>query len=734
MKKKYLKRGVSKRKLIEKMIKNKSWVGIVLFVLIGFLAVVLGLAIVSGFIYYVTDSKVFGEYKVISYMATQYENLAPGEKMNTTVFDQLERDYVVVNSSGDVIAQNGEDTRGTVRAVLPLPVENNVVIVTQDLSTNFIQSDEDGEFSIDVNEFSKWFLRTLEDETKNKANNGSSLKSILVPIWIEKSLQNGSVYYGKGFVDIHLDDALFVAIFSSVLFIFIGALLIMLMVNMISIIASQKNLVNIFFLDVVTKGHNWMWFIFRGDQILRRKKYARNRYAVIDFVFVKYRNYCVSHSVEQGEKKLCEVNDGLLKLINKDEVCAHYASANFCLLLRYQDEESLKKRLESFVDTLQNIDSNHKFAFQVGVDCLGSALERAKKGKRGRKNHVDLEKEYNNACAARATLSDSDDSGIAFFDSKLVEDQKWIDIVQEEQQKALENEEFVVYYQPKYDPRTDELKGCEALIRWASPTYGFQYPGSIIPIFEKNGFITKIDDYMISHVAKDQKKWLDRGYTCVPISVNVSRAHFSEKDLAEHIRDLVDHEGCPRDLIEIELTESAFFDDKKAMITTITKMRGYGFHVSMDDFGSGYSSLNSLKDMPLDVLKLDAGFFSGDLENERGEIVVSEAIKLAKNLKMTTVAEGVEAREQVEFLARQGCDMIQGFIYDKPMPGDQYLTRMSGGTAEEQAVTPEESQPDNISATPEVSATSEVPATSEAPVTSTSEASMASETIEKESD
>ena len=187
-----------------------------------------------------------------------------------------------------------------------------------------------------------------------------------------------------------------------------------------------------------------------------------------------------------------------------------------------------------------------------------------------------------------------------------------------------------------------------------------------------------IDRYMITHVARDQKKWLDAGLKCVPVSVNVSRAHFIDRDLAEQIRDMVDAYGTPHELIEIELTESAFFDDKKAMVTTITKLRDYGFHVSMDDFGSGYSSLNSLKDMPLDVLKLDAGFFSGDLDDERGEIVVSEAIKLAKNLNMETVAEGVEAKEQVEFLARQGCDMMQGYFYARPMPKEEYEKRMAG--------------------------------------------------------
>ena len=191
---------------------------------------------------------------------------------------------------------------------------------------------------------------------------------------------------------------------------------------------------------------------------------------------------------------------------------------------------------------------------------------------------------------------------------------------------------------------------------------------------------------MISHVARDQKRWLDAGYRCVPVSVNVSRAHFIENDLAEQIRDMVDEAGCPHDLLELEITESAFFDDKKALVTTIRKLQEYGFMVSMDDFGSGYSSLNSLKDMPLNILKLDAGFFSGDLDNERGEIVVSEAIRLAKSLHMETVAEGVELKEQVDFLARQGCDMIQGFYFARPMPPEDYEKKMANGVATQEDV------------------------------------------------
>ena len=198
-------------------------------------------------------------------------------------------------------------------------------------------------------------------------------------------------------------------------------------------------------------------------------------------------------------------------------------------------------------------------------------------------------------------------------------------------------------------------------------------PSHFIPIFERTGFITQLDDYMISKVAKMQAEWMIQGRKMIPISVNVSRAHFAQEGLAEHICGLVDAYGPDHGLIELEVTESAFFDDKDILIETVKQLKAYGFRVSMDDFGAGYSSLNSLKDIPLDVLKLDGEFFQGDEEGaKRGEIVVREAIRLARDLDMCVVAEGIEKKEQVDFLTRQGCDMIQGFYYAKPMPVEEF--------------------------------------------------------------
>ena len=184
---------------------------------------------------------------------------------------------------------------------------------------------------------------------------------------------------------------------------------------------------------------------------------------------------------------------------------------------------------------------------------------------------------------------------------------------------------------------------------------------------------------MISETAKLQAKWLNEGKRVVPISVNVSRAHFAKSNLAEHIAKLVDKAKCPHEFIEIELTESAFFDDKDALVITVKKLQDLGFKCSMDDFGAGYSSLNSLKELPLDVIKIDAEFFRNVSDLDRANLIVSQTITLAKKLGMKTVAEGVEEKTQVDFLAQQGCDLIQGFYFSKPLPVNDYDVRLTEG-------------------------------------------------------
>lgn len=661
------------------------------FIIVSILTTLALAAMIISFFYYMVSSKLSSESDRISRLAALYE--LSSEHDNSDIAGLLDHErnvYIIVDKDDNVIKEHGENTcdlesgkkLDSFRIEQEIEGEGTLVIsgldrdlqIYPDKERRFVES-RGGKISIDFAGVRQW-ISEGHYEVLNNFEDGTG--DIELPFWIPVTLSNGDRLIGKASFVLYVRDIIVMGFLTLAIVLLMLAVLVIMLTNSHKIHKSRKRMNEVFYMDEVTGKHNWMWFLTNAEQILKKKKNAFTKFAVLDIVFVNYRNFCVCHSVEEGEKMLIKVDELIQSRLEKNELIAHYASANFAAMLKYSDRDALEERVKSIVRELEHIDDGHKFSFHVGIYRIGESL--GEDGKAVKRKDIDIDREYNNACTARATLSDNDDSAVAFFDEEMVREQKWIDTVQERQHKAITEEEFLVYYQPKYDPRTTELKGAEALIRWVWPEKkeeGMISPGRFIPIFEKNGFITEIDHYMLRHVAKDQKEWLDAGFKCVPVSVNVSRAHFIESDLAEQIRDVVDSYGTPHELIEIELTESAFFDDKNAMISTIKKLKEYGFTVSMDDFGAGYSSLNSLKEMPLDVLKLDADFFRNDEGDGRGQIVVAEAIKLAKNLNMRTVAEGVEIKEQVEFLAGQGCDMIQGYYFAKPMARDEYVRKMS---------------------------------------------------------
>lgn len=676
-----------------KKVKKSGWIGSVIaffvFTILFAIGLVLG-ALALGT--YVLESKISTEYEAIEYMAGIYEKgLKSGDDRVFDFLDEEGRAYIIRDKDGNVIHQNGENTCSFEGEKVKMSRYKYKIMVYRDSEKDYIYP-ENGELNLDFGEINDGIneenYAADDDEADEDIDDEDffnieekDVKMLGMPLWISLDINNSQQeFIAKADYRLNIHDLYLIIGIVIAFLVVVAVIFVMMFVKIIRGIIRQKRIMDLFYTDDVTQGNNWMYFIIKGEQQLKKRRNKDVGFAIVNLSFVNYRNYCVCHSVKRGEEMLRRVYDTISSKLDKNEICAHVTVEEFALMLRYEDEEALRVRLHGIVNGLENIDMNHKFGFHVGVELIDKSVD--DKGLVVKRKDIDIEKEYNYACAACVSIGESDESEVVFFDDKLVEEQRWIDKVQERQSQALANEEFLVYYQPKYDPKTNELRGAEALIRWNSPEFGLVSPGRFIPIFEKNGFITEIDHYMIQHVAHDQKMWLDKGIQCVPISVNVSRAHFIESDLAEQIRDMVDAEGTPHELVEIELTESAFFDDKNAMIKTIDKLKGYGFAVSMDDFGSGYSSLNSLKDMPLDVLKLDADFFRGDTEDERGEIVVSEAIKLAKHLNMRTVAEGVEIRKQVDFLASQGCDMIQGFYFAKPMPRDEFEKKYEAGKAE----------------------------------------------------
>lgn len=492
---------------------------------------------------------------------------------------------------------------------------------------------------------------------------------------------NGKKLYVKCTLQIIRQDVIYIMILGAIALVLLFIPLIFLFINTILNIRMQHRVTKLLYMDPVTGGHNWLYFQGYAAKMLGSRWNSRKTYAIVDLHMERYTNYLSCYGSKQGEE-LLECMDGFLRArMKRKEVFGHYGKADFGLILQCEgaNEEACRqncyRRLRSLLAELAGLQPERKLHFHAGV-CMVLPVNASEGNWYDKRKNVDIDQLFSFANTAQAT-GHNEAEQIFFFSDRLLEEQSWEQWVESNMQSALAAGEFQVYLQPKYTPTGGRLVGAEALVRWICPEKGMIPPGRFIPLFEENGFIMKLDDYMLSQIAKLQAEWKVQGKKTVPISVNISRAHFTQEGLAEHISQLVDSYGPKHKLIELEVTESAFFDDKDVLVDTVKQLRAYGFPISMDDFGAGYSSLNTLKDIPLDVLKLDAEFFRGEDEMGRGAIIVREAICLARELNMRVVAEGIEQKEQVDFLAGLGCDMIQGFYFAKPMPVAEFEARMA---------------------------------------------------------
>lgn len=248
---------------------------------------------------------------------------------------------------------------------------------------------------------------------------------------------------------------------------------------------------------------------------------------------------------------------------------------------------------------------------------------------------------------------------------------------------ALREEQFFVHYQPKYDLQTGCMVGAEALVRWYSPEWGFVSPGEFIPLFEKNGFIFQLDRYVWEHTCAQLRRWQEQGYPYLPVSVNVSRTDLYHTDLADTLVGLTRKYGIDPKYLHLEITESAYTENPVQITGTVEILKKQGFLIEMDDFGSGYSSLNMFGQMKLDTLKLDMKFIQNETAKPANQSILSDIINMAHRLSLKVVAEGVEQRDQVDRLRAIGCDYVQGYFFAKPMPAPEFekLLNTSGAAA-----------------------------------------------------
>ena len=371
-----------------------------------------------------------------------------------------------------------------------------------------------------------------------------------------------------------------------------------------------------------------------------------NRFHLINEIYGK----------ELSEKMLLVIANELLDFLSSyNGLAGKDAESTFLMYSEHQDDyQLLNKKLN---DAIKRIANDINISLRIGVyPLVDAALDK------------DIAIERTKA-TANVLVNDFTKSIAIFNEEKqavALHNEELIDVFPQ----ALEEEQFKLYFQPKYNIQGNKPKlvSAEVLIRWISPKFGFVSPGEFINIFEENGLIGKLDSYILEKSAQYMRMWKEKYNIEIPLSVNLSRVDIYRPNIVEEIIQHVDSNIVARKNYYIEITESAFVEDSKTVIPVIEKIRNSGFKIEIDDFGSGYSSFGALVDLPFDVLKIDMQFIRGLEVKPKVKDIVKMIINLSKTLNAITVAEGVENESQYLFLKENGCDVIQGYYFSKPLP------------------------------------------------------------------
>ncbi|MDL0418168.1 EAL domain-containing protein [Clostridioides difficile] len=405
---------------------------------------------------------------------------------------------------------------------------------------------------------------------------------------------------------------------------------------------------------------------FRKDSMYILKNYYQDNFYLVQLDVNKFKYINEMFGYSEGNKILIHISQVLNNNTNKYEICARMDNDHFILLIACNTEDELLNRLSKINKEICNLITTNSSKYKI---VMSSGIYKITKKDDIKKIDLLIDR----ANIAAKSKKEKYEHSYSFFNedtrNRLYKEKR----LEDNMNKALEKGEFIVYYQPKYSlGDVNEIEGAEALIRWNSPEFGFISPIDFIPLFEKNGFIVNIDMFVFEEVCKTLNKWINKGYTPVPISVNMSRVHLYRDNFIENITDLISKYNISPEFIELELTESVVFDNLNILIDIMKKIKEIGFLISMDDFGSRYSSLNLLKDLSFDILKLDRGFLIETTDTKRGKIIISKIVEMAKSIDIKVICEGVETYEQVEFLKEIGCDKVQGYLFAKPMVLDEF--------------------------------------------------------------
>lgn len=448
------------------------------------------------------------------------------------------------------------------------------------------------------------------------------------------------------------------AIVAGTIFLFLFFLLILLFIYR----NNRRRLEYIAFVDAVTGGMNNAAFCLKLRETLKNAR--RNEYTVAVINIRNFKMINESFGTHEGDRTLHYCMQILRKNVKEGEIAARGNADDFFLCLKEGNRNIVAARLQEIVREInsfnENLENPYHLSFRQGAYLI---------------DEPDLDSTIIQDRVMTACMNQQEfgENSCVFYDICFTQKMKQEHELNAMFRGALENGDFKVYFQPKVSLEDEKTAGAEALVRWQHPEEGMISPGDFIPLFEKNGNICRLDCYVFEEVCRTIDRWRREGRKLFPVSVNLSRQHFKRNDFLNQFADVAAKYRIPEGLLELELTESIFFDDNSiAMVReSINRMHELGFKCSLDDFGSGFSSLGLLKEFDVDTIKLDRRFFL-DMSKPKAEDVVECLIDLAGRLKVKTVAEGIETQEQIDFLKQIHCDMVQGFFYSPPLRAEEF--------------------------------------------------------------
>lgn len=385
------------------------------------------------------------------------------------------------------------------------------------------------------------------------------------------------------------------------------------------------------------------------------------RHFVIRFDIDRFKLVNEFYSVAEGDRVLRHVGEVISRLARPEETFGRFGSDVFCMCL-FRSRTEVELLAEQLEQEINRYPMSFQFVLSVGIVEIP------------RYEGEPVSILCDRAALAQRTVKGNYVNRHAFYDQSMSAALSREQNITGSMRKALDEGEFQVWFQPKFDMRNGKMIGAESLVRWIRPSGEMISPGEFIPLFERNGFIMPLDEYVWETTSRDIRDWLDQGLEMIPISVNVSRLHLNDPEFCAKMIALSEKYRFPPHLLEMEITESAYTEYPQKLYGIMDQLQEHGFQFSMDDFGSGYSSLNVLKDIPVNVVKIDLNFLRESRRGpEAGRTVLEGTIKLVRSMGLPIIAEGVETAEQVQFLLNAGCTGAQGYYYARPMPEAAFL-------------------------------------------------------------